>query len=59
MSGQPETQSTDLVSDEDLRELRDLWMSRVMFNQFVGWPPETRSFDEFVRDITDSGADAA
>lgn len=29
------------------RELRGLWMSRLMFNPFAGWPSETRTFEEF------------
>jgi hypothetical protein len=36
--------------EDDERELLGLWLSRLMFNQFVGWPPETRSFEEFVAD---------
>ncbi len=32
------------------RELRGLWLSRLMFNMFVGWPPENRSFEEFLAD---------
>jgi hypothetical protein len=33
---------------EDERELRGVWLSRLMFNPFVGWPAETRTFEEFV-----------
>jgi hypothetical protein len=36
------------MDDERERELRGLWLSRLMFNPFVGWAPETRSFEEFV-----------
>jgi len=36
------------LTDEETREHRDVWLSRMMFNQFVGWPPETRSFDEYL-----------
>lgn len=32
-------------------DLRGLWLSRLMFNQFVGWPPETRTFEEFAADM--------
>ena len=32
------------------RELLGLWLSRVMFNMFVGWPAETRSAEEFLAD---------
>jgi hypothetical protein len=35
-------------ADDRERELRDLWLSRVMFNPFVRWPAETRTFEEFV-----------
>ncbi len=40
----------DELSDDDERELLGLWLSRLMFNPFVGWPPETRSFEEFLTD---------
>lgn len=33
-----------------LDELRGVWLSRVLFNPFVGWAPETRSFDQFLDD---------
>jgi hypothetical protein len=42
---------------EDERELLGLWLSRVMFNSFVGWPAETRTFEEFV--AAARGGDAA
>ncbi len=38
--------------DQEVRALRDLWLSRLMFNQFVGWAPETRSFEQFLDDHT-------
>ena len=39
------------MSDEELREWRDVWLSRVMFNEFVGWPRETRTFDEYLQAV--------
>jgi hypothetical protein len=39
---------TDEERDAEVLALRDIWLSRLMFNVFVGWPPETRSFDEFL-----------
>jgi hypothetical protein len=36
------------AEDDEVRELRDLWLSRLMFNSFVGWEPETRTFPEFL-----------
>lgn len=42
--------------DDELLELRDVWLSRLMFNMFVGWAPETRSFEEFVRDHREAAA---
>lgn len=41
----------EVSTDERERELLGLWLSRRMFNQFVGWPAETRTFEEFVADI--------
>lgn len=36
------------LSDEEIDAARGVYLSRLMFNQFVGWSPETRSFDEFL-----------
>ncbi len=36
------------MTDED--DLRSLWLSRLMFNMFVGWAPETRTFEQFQAD---------
>ena len=33
--------------EHELDELRGLWLSRLMFNPFVGWAPETRPFEQF------------
>ncbi len=33
--------------EEDERDLLGVWLSRVMFNEFAGFPRETRSFEEF------------
>jgi len=38
------------MSEQEVLELRDVWLSRLMFNAFVGWAPETRSFEEFLAD---------
>lgn len=46
----PERLELVTLETEELDELRYLWLSRLMFNSFVGWPPEKRSFEEFVRD---------
>lgn len=39
------------LTDDEVDDLRDLWMSRLMFNPMVGWAPETRSFDEYVEAV--------
>ncbi len=39
------------LSYEDDRELRGLWLSRVMFNPYVGWPIETRTYEQFEEEI--------
>jgi len=41
----------DALDDDTFRELHSIWLSRLMLNQFVGWPAETRSFEEFVADM--------
>jgi hypothetical protein len=36
------------AEDDEVLALRDVWLSRLMFNMFVGWAPETRTFPEFL-----------
>lgn len=40
----------DTLELDELDELRGVWLDRLMFNMFVGWPPETRSFEQFAED---------
>lgn len=42
----PETVGWD-EWQKQIDELRELWLSRLMFNMFVGWELETRTFEEF------------
>lgn len=38
----------DEITDDEYRELHSVYLSRLMFNGIVGWPPETRTFEEYV-----------
>jgi hypothetical protein len=43
-----EDSTYDGFSWDEMNELRGVWLSCLMFNRFVGFAPETRSFEEFL-----------